>query len=121
MMMMAMMLLMMPMMMLVPVEAKWRQGKRARSIVEYDDDDDIEDDNDDNDDDNVGVGPREGEREGGKVERGIYAQQPPPLHLSTLRQKNTSKDSHIIMTGVLRLETKPFLNCCQKNCHCRLQ
>ena len=54
------------MLMLVQVETKGREGERARSIVEYDDDDnevdDIADDNDDNDDDNVGVGPREGER-----------------------------------------------------------
>ena len=47
----------------------WGEGeRRERSIVEYDDDDndddDIGDDNDDNDDDYVGVGPREGEREG---------------------------------------------------------
>ena len=50
------------MLMLVPVETKGREGERARSIVEYDDDDnevdDIDDDNDDNDDDYVGVGPR---------------------------------------------------------------
>ena len=43
--------------------------------MEYDDDDN---DADDIDDDYVGVGVRE---KGGKVERGIYAQQPPPLHL----------------------------------------
>ena len=56
------------MLMLVQVETKGREGERARSIVEYDDDDnkvdDIGDDYDDNDDDNVGVGPREGERGG---------------------------------------------------------
>ena len=56
------------MLMLVQVETKGREGERARSIVEYDDDDnevdDIDDDNDDNDDDYVVVGPREGEKEG---------------------------------------------------------
>ena len=112
------------MLMLVPVETRGREGERARSIVEYDDDDnevdDIDDDNDDNDDDNVGVGPREGEREGGKVERGIYAQQPPPLHLLTLQQKNMSKTSHIIMTGVLRLDTKTFLIVVKKIVDCVL-
>ena len=68
------------MLMLVQVETKGREGERARSIVEYDVDDNYDDNddaNDDNDDDYVGVGPRER----GKVERGIYAQQPHPLHL----------------------------------------